>query len=100
MAYFSTQTRAVLVAHIDGPVGFSPHLPMQRLATHGLLLRGLLAPLPEGRPTHTVLTPAGRRVLGAILAEWAEALSRAGCGEFGVPVSFSQPVDITDKPRK
>jgi len=85
----STQMRDVLIDHLDGqkvPIlrvadvsGIEAHDRASRQATTtALIARGLLK--TDGRlsaPRFTVITEAGRRILSAMLADWADALSRA-----------------------
>lgn len=70
--------RDLLVDHIDGSVQLSVSRLVQTRAS--LLKAGLLRGHPShaARPPETVLTEAGRRAVGVILGDCADALVRAG----------------------
>ena len=86
----SRQMRDVLIDHLDGcgvPIirtsACNPGLRNFELAarintTHALLLRRFIRPDEKINPTHTYITDSGRAALAAALADWAEALIRAG----------------------
>lgn len=76
----SPAQRDHLIDHIDGAVAIvraGPHLAPVR---HSLLKLSLLQPQERGttRPAFTILTERGRRAVGMILGECADALVRAG----------------------
>lgn len=66
----------MLIDHIDGPVPMVVKGP-RCITTRALIERGWLRPSRQNFPTHTYITEAGRKVLAAALADWAEALIRA-----------------------
>lgn len=78
--------RDVLIAHIDGAVPYSHWDRTRQISLRSALSHGLLecewsmvpAPSKQKRPAGTVLTEKGRAALTAALADWADALSRAG----------------------
>lgn len=82
-ALMSKHKRDLLVSHVDG----SAEIPVAlwgddrgalRTST-ALIAAGLLSPVPAmPRPRFTRITEDGRMVLALILAEYAEALVRAG----------------------
>lgn len=81
-AGLSRNCRELLIAHVDGGiyvhVGVS--LTERRLARRCLFDLGLIRAANYGdRPHSTKITEKGRGVLCAVLAEYAEALMRAGC---------------------
>ncbi len=90
MGMLSSKMRDVLIDHLDGrPVpllrtselsGVEAKRCADRwLTTRSLLLRGFLKHNSNGAkaPTHTLVTEAGRRELGALLGEYADAIVRA-----------------------
>jgi hypothetical protein len=82
--------RDVLIEHIDGPVpivracnmtGIEASAMATRYKSVGALLgRDLLRVDRPCAPRFTIVTEAGRGVLSAALADWADALMRAGAG--------------------
>jgi hypothetical protein len=76
----SASQRSVLVDHVDGEVGVVVAAYRNLQARNSLIRIGLLrTAIPNApRPRSTVLTEEGRRVLGAVLGEYADALVRAG----------------------
>jgi hypothetical protein len=76
----STNQRALLISHIDGPFEMAEaDLHMMR-TRQALLKSGLLRGAPFGsiRPRQTELTERGRQAVAIILAEAADNLIRAG----------------------
>jgi hypothetical protein len=77
--------REMLIAHIDGPKPIrtmpGPESKNERRTTRSLENFGLLSAKRTCaiRPRSTHLTDLGREVLAAVLANYAEALVRAGC---------------------
>lgn len=96
--------RDVLIDHIDGGrVPFSVQDQLRERSTRALLLRGLLKFDQVGPPIrvkYTLLTPAGRRALGALLADYADALARASglleheAGEVAKPEDFLEAAQL------
>jgi hypothetical protein len=85
----SPSMRDVLIEHLDGPVaiiapGAARGLEAMALATRATTLRALLnrgllrTDAYVLRARHTIMTEAGRRELAEALADWADALVRAG----------------------
>jgi hypothetical protein len=72
--------RNMLVDHIDGPVDMTLTDPRIIQGRNTLIDQGLLQTSPPQavRPRITILTELGRMALAAILAEYADALVRAG----------------------
>jgi hypothetical protein len=72
--------RNMLVDHIDGPVDMTLTDPRVIQGRNTLIDQGLLqtSPPQAARPRITILTELGRMALAAILAEYADALVRAG----------------------
>lgn len=72
--------RNLLLAHIDGPVDVAATDVGKVQMRNGLMGGGLLRGDPANtiRPRRTALTEAGRRALGIILGEYADALVRSG----------------------
>lgn len=85
----SRAQRNLLIKHIDG----SFDVPVMVQATtksverDRLVRKGLIRPNRSTRPTKTLITEDGRRVLATLLAEYAEALVRAGYGGVSSPIS-------------
>lgn len=81
--------RDVLIEHIDGPVPVEvPTGPRgghhaREVALRARTIRALInnrllrGKTDSPRPTHTVITMAGRAELAEVLADWADALVRA-----------------------
>jgi hypothetical protein len=102
----SEAKRRILIEHIDGPV------PMNReniyrihtinsLMGAGLLRNALSGPAPAlGRPRALVLTEDGRWAVSLLLADYAEALVRAGCldAEPLTPLMILQRLKAIRKP--
>lgn len=85
----SASQRALLIAHIDGPVELSVadrHLMRTRLT---LTRAGLLLGHPHNspRPRKTALSDAGKQAVCAVLGEAADALVRAGLLQQGDPLA-------------
>lgn len=76
----SPALRDLLIEHIDWPIPFRVRDVARHAVVKAALGREWLYTQPYGvfRPTHTVLTEKGRAVLAAALADWAEAMVRAG----------------------
>jgi len=77
----------MLINHIDGTVDVTlndHHLVMVRKS---LLDNGMIRGATQFRPRATVLTERGRYALASVLADYAEALVRAGMLE-------ARPIDI------
>lgn len=70
--------RALLLAHIDGSVPI--RVAERAAARNSLMAKGLLRSDRPNRPTKTLITDDGRQVLAWVLAECADALTRAGYG--------------------
>lgn len=78
--------RDVLIAHIDGPTPVTGFHTREYLVTvRSLLARGLLATDFSGdwgrrskRYGSTFITDTGRKALAWLLADWADAVTRAG----------------------
>jgi hypothetical protein len=99
----TTHQRDLLIDHLDGPAPIvnSPlarrehaanwkTVSARREALKGLVERGLLRlDMRHRTPRTTVMTEKGRAALAAALADWAEALVRAG---YGVNGSLTMPV--------
>lgn len=79
--------REMLIAHIDGEVPVVRSAEGRSQVRDSLILHGLLrGSTNTPRPRATVLTEDGRRALGIILGDYADALSRAGLFEQADPV--------------
>jgi hypothetical protein len=84
----TTGMRDVLIEHIDGPVPIvrAGNLSGARCKAEAiryksvwaLMDRGLLIQRPGFSPRFTIITEAGREELAKALADWADALVRAG----------------------
>jgi hypothetical protein len=82
---FSIAMRDVLLDHVDGSCPYVPDDAVRRLSIVALLKREFLRFTPPGspgpipfRPTHTYITSRGREALAFLLADYADALTRAG----------------------
>jgi hypothetical protein len=85
----SRPQRDVLIAHLDGVavpivrnaagvIGMTASEVACRFHTTGaLIIRGLLRTDNKIKPTHTFITEEGRKIIARLLADWAEALTRA-----------------------
>lgn len=88
----SISQREMLIAHIDVPVDIDvseyANFPVRR----SLFKMKLLQPHPIGaiRPRQTALTTAGRHAVAVILADYADALVRAGLLEQEQPMRALQ----------
>lgn len=101
--------RNVLLAHIDGPVDIVATTFGKVQIRNGLMDGGLLRGDPANtvRPRKTALTEAGRRAVGMILGDYADALVRAGLLEQQNPLAVLNrlratgafPPKTTDSPR-
>lgn len=84
-------SRDLLIEHIDGQRPFvskgSPRLTTLR----SCLTRGWIRFDDPGRPKNTVITEAGRRALALALADWADALVRAGFSAESAPAEDPGP---------
>ncbi len=85
----------VLIDHIDGPLPLIRHGDPRALTVAALLRRGLLRITGSGDGVRnlTTLSERGRNVLSLILAEYADALTRAG-GPSGAPASRDKIVAV------
>lgn len=70
----------ILIEHVLGPMPVRIDDSPRRRAVKALLLRRLLATIPYAspRPTHTILSEAGRLLVAGRLARAAEVLVKAG----------------------
>ena len=77
-----TNMRDILIEHMDGKQVVIRHLGGGGYwqTMNGLIARGLIRYDRTPHPRYTVITEAGRHALAKALADWADALSRAGCG--------------------
>ncbi|MHB8271994.1 hypothetical protein [Bradyrhizobium sp.] len=81
----SEPKRRILIEHIDGPVPLSRENIFRIHTVNALLAAGLLKNAlqdyssPVGRPRALVLTESGRHAVSLLLADYADALVRAGC---------------------
>jgi hypothetical protein len=105
----SISQRNVLIQHIDGPVDVDLTDPKRRKSWRSLVDLKLLksdglepAIAPLFRPRRCVLSWNGRQVVAKILADYADALVRAGClrGEFlaETPLQILQRLRAARKP--
>jgi hypothetical protein len=81
---FGCLLRDILIEHLDGSkVDFRHATPqsIRRRAIMVLLERRLIEGDDRAKPTWTVITYKGRRQLAKVLADYAEALIRAGNGD-------------------
>jgi hypothetical protein len=96
---FTTGQRDLLLEHMDGKkIAFDspPHSP-RRGFTRSLLTQGLIEPVggtPQA-PMATIITLRGREVLGEILGDYADCLSRAG---YRIGSAFKAPRSYTAGP--
>lgn len=77
----SVRQRSLLLRHIDGPLPIITGDEWTTTRTSLLsanLLAGFNHHSTSKRPTHTVLTPNGRKALAKMLADCAETLIQAG----------------------
>lgn len=85
--------RDVLIQHVDGsndvPVQFSVH--DHRIARDRLVVMRLIRSDRHERPTKTLITEDGRQVLAYVLADYAEALIRAGYIGIASPIEPTRP---------
>lgn len=77
--------RDALIAHLDGPAPLIIAPRDRETAalmreTHRLAARGFLRYDRPDRPRATIITESGRMLLARALADWADALARAGGG--------------------
>jgi hypothetical protein len=83
--------RQMLIDHIDGPLDITTRDAHLIPVRNSLIASGMLRPDTPAhiglRPRTTILTERGRFALAAILANYAEALVRAGMME-------ARPIDI------
>jgi hypothetical protein len=101
----TTGMRDVLIEHIDRPVpivrasiltGAEAHAAATRYKSVGALINsGCLRTDRPAAPRTTIITEVGRAALAAALADWADALARAGYGGPG----FLRPPDLDDESR-
>lgn len=96
MRALSDIQRNLLIEHIDGPVAVTRLVPARDRTIRSLLTLRLLRPHPSAgplsrHPRFTALTEAGRHSVAALLADYAEALVRAGCLEMESGLS---PIEI------
>lgn len=96
----SIAQRAVLVEHIDGAVALDRRDRFHTQTVGTLMTMKLLRDERSGgvdyvcavRPRMTMLTIRGREALAKILAEYAEALVKAGCLDGDSPAL--RPIDM------
>lgn len=90
--------REMLIAHIDGAVLIIR--ADYNKVLRALVLRGLLRPsTPHSvRPRATILTEEGRRALGIILGDYADALVRAGLLEQENPMQVLRQLQAARSP--
>lgn len=81
VAGLSEPQRELLILHIDRAVGVHRGRGMKIAASVSLMRFGLIRGEVPGviRPKYTVLTDAGRAAVATLLAQYADALVRAGC---------------------
>lgn len=88
--------RDILIEHVDGssdvPVQFS--VSDRQTARNRLILKGLLRADRIDRPRKTIITEDGRQVLAYVLADYAEALVRAGYVGLASPIEPTRPRSI------
>ena len=76
-----TNMRDILIEHMDGKqVVIRQGGGAYWTTLYGLINRGLVRFDRTPHPRYTIITDAGRTELAKALADWADALSRAGCG--------------------
>lgn len=90
--------REMLISHIDGAVLIIR--ADYNKVLRALVLRGLLRPSsPQTtRPRATILTDEGRRALGVILGDYADALVRAGLLEQENPMQVLRRLQAARTP--
>ena len=80
--HLSAPMRDLLLAHIDGsatvPVEFNAKNAACIKSTWAAIAHGLIRPDGLPRMKQTFITDKGREVLAMALADWADALVRAG----------------------
>ena len=79
--WLSAQMRDVLIEHIDQRCAVDIHDWVRMASLRALIDRRLIAFMHEHRSLRMVesyITDAGREVLAAVLADYADALIRAG----------------------
>ena len=91
--------RDLLVEHVDGEMDVPvPVFVKERMtARNSLIAKGLIRPDRPHRATKTIITEDGRQVLAVALAEYAEALLRAGYTGFSSPL-IRHPREIPLQP--
>lgn len=89
--------RKMLIDHIDGPIDVTVRDTHLIPVRNSLLANGMLRPDSTGqariRPKATILTERGRYAMAATLANYAEALVKAGMME-------ARPIDILAQIKK
>lgn len=88
--------RDLLIAHVDGSadIAVPVFVTEKTSARNALIAKGLLRPDRAVRATRTIITEDGRQVLAHVLADYAEALIRAGY------TGLSSPIDVRPRPIK
>lgn len=69
--------RDLLIEHIDGPVPLDRSIPYRTSRLFAARSAGLIRFDRPDRPRFSMLTVKGRQWLAEVLADWAEALTRA-----------------------
>jgi hypothetical protein len=78
----SLAKRDLLIEHIDTAVLVHHKHASRTIVAKSLMRDGLIrADMAGARPSATVLTPAGREAVAMILADYADAMVRAGLME-------------------
>lgn len=89
----SQPQRELLIEHVDGSRSLEIKVAVGKnnAARKVLIAKRLLRPDRRERPTKTFITDDGREVLAYVLAEYADALVRAGCVGIATPTD-ARPV--------
>lgn len=96
----SFTSRDLLIEHVDGSndVPVPVYVTERCSARNGLISKGLVRPDRKERATKTVITDDGRQVLAYVLADYAEALVRAGYTAIASPIATPpRPIAIEAK---
>lgn len=85
----SQAQRELLIDHVDGSSALEiAVIAGERSGARKVLIaKRLIRPDRRERPRSTVITDDGRQVLSWVLAEYADALARAGCVGIATPIA-------------
>ena len=88
--------RELLIEHVDGSSSVEVAIVVsdRNAARKILLSKGLIRPDRHRPPKVTTITDDGRQVLAYVLAEYADALVRAGCVGIATPLEAKPSVPL------